>query len=418
MSTPQQTQALARVETSPMILELAGDWKISPVTMINTLKATIFKAEVSTEILVSFLQVCNTYKLNPFVKEIYAFPSKGGGFVPMVPIDGWANIINRNQNFDGLEFSDEWETDDKGKKSLFSTTCTIYRKDRTHPIRVTEYMQECYQANKDPWVKWPARMLRHKALIQCARIAFALAGIYDPDEAERIAESGESAKPEIKRPTVIDAKVSSAPAAVQGIEAGAAPAKAEGGSSTAQYQPGSAAPAVKESAPVATEQKGEAKPETAAVEEAPENPGTASPAFDATQKCFCTCCKNLVCDCLSKPEFDRCGCPNCKKYVSLMQEHPEVKAEDRPTSADVASSTPAQSVAAPGKPEGPYVAADKRKRLFAVCASKGWAINKDSHDDPLHKLLKEKFNIDSIAEIPVKMFSEVLNAINPDIKVK
>jgi hypothetical protein len=30
-------------------------------------------------------------------------------------------------------------------------------------------------------------MLRHKALVQCARLAFGLVGVYDPDEAERIA---------------------------------------------------------------------------------------------------------------------------------------------------------------------------------------------------------------------------------------
>jgi hypothetical protein len=32
-------------------------------------------------------------------------------------------------------------------------------------------------------------MLRHKAMIQCARIAFGFGGIYDADEAERIIES-------------------------------------------------------------------------------------------------------------------------------------------------------------------------------------------------------------------------------------
>jgi hypothetical protein len=29
-------------------------------------------------------------------------------------------------------------------------------------------------------------MLRHKALVQCARVAFGLAGLYDPDEALRV----------------------------------------------------------------------------------------------------------------------------------------------------------------------------------------------------------------------------------------
>jgi hypothetical protein len=31
-------------------------------------------------------------------------------------------------------------------------------------------------------------MLRHKAMIQCARLAFGFAGIFDQDEAERIVE--------------------------------------------------------------------------------------------------------------------------------------------------------------------------------------------------------------------------------------
>jgi hypothetical protein len=36
--------------------------------------------------------------------------------------------------------------------------------------------------------------LRHKATIQCARLAFGFVGIHDQDEAERIAESGQPVK--------------------------------------------------------------------------------------------------------------------------------------------------------------------------------------------------------------------------------
>ena len=43
---------------------------------------------------------------------------------------------------------------------------------------------------KTPWDTHPNRMHRHKTLIQCARIAFGFAGIYDEDEAERIIEMG------------------------------------------------------------------------------------------------------------------------------------------------------------------------------------------------------------------------------------
>ena len=49
-------------------------------------------------------------------------------------------------------------------------------------------MTEC-KRDVAPWKSHPRRMLRHKAMIQCARLAFGFAGIYDQDEAERIAEA-------------------------------------------------------------------------------------------------------------------------------------------------------------------------------------------------------------------------------------
>ena len=94
---------------------------------------------------------------------------------PVVGIDGWARIINDNPVCDGIQF----EQDDE------SCTCKIYRKDRSHPTVVTEYLSEC-QGTSEPWKKYPKRMLRHKALIQCARVAFGFSGIYDEDEARRI----------------------------------------------------------------------------------------------------------------------------------------------------------------------------------------------------------------------------------------
>lgn len=48
-------------------------------------------------------------------------------------------------------------------------------------------MGEC-KRNTQPWQSHPTRMLRHKTLIQCARLAFGFAGIFDQDEAERVIE--------------------------------------------------------------------------------------------------------------------------------------------------------------------------------------------------------------------------------------
>jgi hypothetical protein len=46
-------------------------------------------------------------------------------------------------------------------------------------------MAECLR-NTEPWQSHPQRMLRHKAFIQGARMAFGFSGIYDEDEARQI----------------------------------------------------------------------------------------------------------------------------------------------------------------------------------------------------------------------------------------
>lgn len=147
--------------------------------LMNTLKNTAFKGgNVTDEQFTALLIVANQYGLNPWTKEIYAFPDKDG-IVPVVGVDGWARIINEHPQFDGMEFAYD--------KEEGACTCKIYRKDRTHPTIVTEYMGEC-KRNTQPWQSHPTRMLRHKTLIQCARLAFGFAGIFDQDEAERVIE--------------------------------------------------------------------------------------------------------------------------------------------------------------------------------------------------------------------------------------
>jgi phage recombination protein Bet len=148
--------------------------------LLETLKATAFKSQIAVTDaqMTALMVVANQYGLNPWTKEIYAFPDKGG-IVPIVGVDGWARIINSHPQFDGMDFEQDAE----------SCTCIIYRKDRSHPIKVTEWMSECKRDNAQPWKTHPKRMLRHKAMIQCSRLAFGFTGIYDQDEAERIIES-------------------------------------------------------------------------------------------------------------------------------------------------------------------------------------------------------------------------------------
>ena len=180
------------------------DISADPVEIVNTLKATAFKGQVTDAQMAALMLVSAQYGLNPWTKEIYAFPDKQNGIVPVVGVDGWARIINEHPQFDGMEF----EQDDE------SCTCIIYRKDRSRPVKVTEYLSEC-RRQTGPWQSHPRRMLRHKAMIQCARLAFGFAGIYDQDEAERIVESIDAQTGEIVRTKAAQA---AAPAARPALE--------------------------------------------------------------------------------------------------------------------------------------------------------------------------------------------------------
>lgn len=166
---------VATIERKTLTATMASRFNVDESKMMATLKATAFKGNVTDEQMMSLLIVANQYGLNPFTKEIYAFPDKQNGIVPVVGVDGWSRIINSDEAFDGMEFVQDEE----------SCTCKIYRKDRSHPISVTEWMSEC-KRNTQPWQSHPKRMLRHKAMIQCARLAFGFVGIYDEDEAQRI----------------------------------------------------------------------------------------------------------------------------------------------------------------------------------------------------------------------------------------
>ena len=198
-----------------VLVDMSMRYGMEPAAFEATVRATCMKPDKngkvpSREEFAAFLLVAKEYNLNPLLKEIYAYPAKGGGIVPIVSVDGWVNLINSQAALDGLEFAIEHTE----AGALVSITCRIYRKDRSRPIEVTEYLSECIRST-EPWAM-KHRMLRHKALIQCARYAFGFAGIYDEDEGEKIAgikditppqPPSPPKPPEPPRPPVEDAEV-------------------------------------------------------------------------------------------------------------------------------------------------------------------------------------------------------------------
>jgi hypothetical protein len=128
------------------------------------------------------LLTAERHGLDPVGREVFLLP---GGPDPLEPavvavgVDGWSRILNSHEQFAGMSFRESRER--VGGVPAW-VECTIHRWDRRVPTSVREYLEEARGASM-AWVSHPRRMLRHKSMVQCARVAFGLVGVYDADEA-------------------------------------------------------------------------------------------------------------------------------------------------------------------------------------------------------------------------------------------
>ncbi len=165
-------------------------------SFVKTLTQTAFDgiAAWTQADLERLLVAAEIHQLNPLNREIFALSSSLEPLQPVllvVGVDGWSKILNAQPQFDGMQFLEASEQVDNVPAWI---ECTIYRKDRTVPVAVKEYFQEV-RGEHMSWLTHPRRMLRHKALTQCARLAFSLSGIYDSDEAQRVLAAKSFAPP-------------------------------------------------------------------------------------------------------------------------------------------------------------------------------------------------------------------------------
>ena len=197
-----QAQALPKVPMTTensVVKRMAKAYGLQEKNLVKSLKSVIFHdPKVGDDEALAFLLVADKYGLDPWTRQIYPALTKQGAILPVVGVDGWLAILNSHPQMDGMEVIAGTKKPMREILSNYQENATglwmkleapeeitvkIYRKDRKYPIVCSESMAECFRAT-EPWKTHPARMLRHKAIIQAARVAFGFSGIYDPDEAE------------------------------------------------------------------------------------------------------------------------------------------------------------------------------------------------------------------------------------------
>ena len=116
------------------------------------------------------LRLITKHGLDPFADEIAIYQYEDAHWQAFITIDGWSKLINSHPAFSGISFTESEELIN-GVPAWMG--CAIYRNDRVVPIEVKEYLCEI-QTEHSIWKDMPRRMLRHRVIAQCARLAFAI----------------------------------------------------------------------------------------------------------------------------------------------------------------------------------------------------------------------------------------------------
>ena len=134
------------------------------------LKAWIdLQIEVPAKAILALLRSMQSLHLDPLCEEIGFTQYDDGQWQVFITIEGCSKLLNKHPQFNGLVFT-QADTLIDGVPEWIE--CSIYRKDREVPTTVREYLTEVRGENSI-WQKMPRRMLRHRALQQCVRLAIA-----------------------------------------------------------------------------------------------------------------------------------------------------------------------------------------------------------------------------------------------------
>jgi phage recombination protein Bet len=157
------TTAIAKLET------------IDP-EKLKLIKSTIAKDCTDTELSLLLYQA-DRLNLDPLQKQIWAVKFADKPALIFVGRDGYLQFAHKSGQFDGMDTTIEGDGDNQ------TATTKVYRKDMSHPIVVSVKMKE-YNKHHGNWNEMPETMLKKVSQSQALRQAFAISGVYSPEEME------------------------------------------------------------------------------------------------------------------------------------------------------------------------------------------------------------------------------------------
>ncbi len=117
--------------------------------------------------LLALLRIARKHHLDQLKEEVALALYDDCYWQAYITVEGYSKLLNNHPAFDGIVFTQSPETINGIPIWM---ECTIHRKNRSCPIVVREYFEEV-KGDQPIWQKMPRRMLRHRVMQQCARLA-------------------------------------------------------------------------------------------------------------------------------------------------------------------------------------------------------------------------------------------------------
>jgi hypothetical protein len=159
------SQALPR-----LIDDTAKALQIDPDELALWLRTALAPEPVAKQI----LALAKHFMLNPLWGYLQWAHHPENGFDVFLSVDAWITLLHRESSFQGITFNESTELEQGIPRWI---ECSIYRFGLIYPVTIREYFVEL-KTDHPIWDSMPRRMMRHKAMQQCARLAF---GIHLPE---------------------------------------------------------------------------------------------------------------------------------------------------------------------------------------------------------------------------------------------
>jgi hypothetical protein len=164
----QQNLALPIELVHQLIIKEIGKTAAALELSMDELQAWIdVQVMAPSHVLLALLRIATEHHLDPIKEEVALALYDDYHWQAYITAVGYSKLLNSHPAFDGIAFTLSPET---ANDIPIWMECTIYRKDRSHPIVIREYFEEV-KGESAIWQKMPRRMLRHRVMQQCARLA-------------------------------------------------------------------------------------------------------------------------------------------------------------------------------------------------------------------------------------------------------